>query len=294
MNAAKCNGIELAYETFGEPGGRPLLLIMGLAYSMNRWPDPLCRSLAERGQYVIRFDNRDVGLSTHLTEARAPNPVRLVERMLLGERPSVPYLLRDMAADTVGLLDALDLRAAHLVGMSMGGMIAQTMAIEYPDRVLSLVSIMSTTGRANLPQARGQVLAQMMKPIPTEREAAIRYIIDTDRLIAGDYFPAEEERLRDEAMRSYDRHYDPHGVNRQAAAIIASGSRARALRSVKTRALVIHGDRDPLVPIEGGQDTADCIPGARFLCVEGMGHYLARPVWPLLVDAISQHTAEAG
>jgi pimeloyl-ACP methyl ester carboxylesterase len=291
MPIAKSNGIEIAHETFGQAGGKPLLLIAGLSYQMIRWPEAFCRALADRGHRVIRFDNRDTGLSSHLDSAGRPNIIKLYEKIFAGEKPEVPYLLGDMAADTVGLLDALQIPAAHLVGASMGGMIGQSIAIAYPDRLMSLVSIMSTTGRASLPQPREDVLAHMMKPIPAEREAAIQYLIQTERLIAGDVYPADEERARDEAVRSFERKHDPGGVVRQFAAIVASGSRVKELASVKARTLVIHGDRDPLVPFEAGKDTAACIPGARFLPLEGMGHYLPRQLWPRIIDAISEHTA---
>jgi pimeloyl-ACP methyl ester carboxylesterase len=239
---------------------------------------------------VIRFDNRDVGLSTHFQSAGTPNIVKLYQKIFAGEKPTVPYLLRDMAADAAGLLDALKIPVTHLVGVSMGGMIAQTMAIEYPERVLSLVSIMSSTGRGSLPGPRDDVLAHTLKPVPREREAAIRYMIETDFLIAGDVYPADEERARQEAMTTVERCHDPGGIARQLAAIVASGSRAKALGAVRARTLVIHGDRDPLVPIEAGKDTAACIPDARFLQMEGMGHYLPRQLWPRLIDAISEHT----
>ncbi len=291
MPTVKANGIQIAYETFGDPEANPLLLINGLSYQMIRWPEPFCRALAERGHHVIRFDNRDVGLSTHFTEAGQPNIVKLYQQLFAGERLRVPYLLSDMAADAVGLLDALGIEAAHLVGVSMGGMIGQTVAIEHPERILSLVSIMSSSGRAGLPGPRDDVLVHTLKPIPREREAAIRYLMETERLLAGDVYPADEERARDEAVQSIERRHDPGGITRQLAAIIASGSRVQALGSVEAPTLVIHGDRDPLIPIEAGKDIAACIPGARFLPVEGMGHYLPRQLWPQLIDAISEHTS---
>jgi pimeloyl-ACP methyl ester carboxylesterase len=291
MAIARSNDIEIAYETFGQADNRPLLLIMGLSYQMIRWPDEFCRLLADRGHLVIRFDNRDAGLSTHFDSAGAPNIIKLYKKIFAGEKPRVPYLLRDMAADTVGLLDALGIPAAHLAGVSMGGMIGQTVAIEYPERILSLVSIMSSTGRGSLPGPRDDVMAHTMKPIPREREAAIEHLVETERLVAGDVYPADEERARDEAIQSIERYHDPLGIARQLAAIVASGSRVKALGSVQTRTLVIHGDQDPLLPIECGKDTAACIPGARFLQMDGMGHYLPRELWPRLVDAISQHTA---
>lgn len=291
MPIAKSNGIEIAYETFGEADNRPLLLTAGLSYQMIRWPEEFCRLLADRGHRVIRFDNRDAGLSTHFDSAGAPNIIKLYQKIFAGEKPEVPYLLRDMAADTVGLLDALGIPAAHLVGVSMGGMIGQTIAIEYPERILSLVSIMSSTGRGSLPGPRDDVMAHTMKPIPREREAAIEHLVETEFLLAGDVYPADEERARDEAVQSIERCHDPLGITRQLAAIMASGSRVKALGSVKTPTLVIHGDQDPLLLIECGKDTAACIPGARFLQMDGMGHYLPRELWPRLVDAISQHTS---
>jgi pimeloyl-ACP methyl ester carboxylesterase len=291
MPTVKSNGIEIAYETFGQPDGKPLLLINGLSYQMVRWPEEFCRSLAERGHYLIRFDNRDVGLSTHFESDGAPNIVEIYKKIVAGEKPQVPYLLQDMAADAVGLLDALDIPAAHVVGVSMGGMIGQTMAIEHPERVLSLVSIMSSTGRPGLPPPREDVMAHTMKPIPRQREAAIEHMVETERLLAGDVYPAYEQRARNEAIQSIERHHDPLGIARQLAAIVASGSRAQTLASVKAPVLVIHGDRDPLLLIACGKDTAACVPGARFLQMDGMGHYLPRELWPRLVDAISEHTS---
>ncbi len=291
MPAARANGIEIAYETFGAPEGRPLLLIMGLAAQMILWDDHFCAALASRGHRVIRFDNRDVGLSSKLEEAGMPDAAAAMQAALLGERVDAPYTLRDMAADAVGLLDALGIAAAHVVGASMGGMIAQAMAIAHPARVLSLTSIMSSTGDRSLPPARPAAAAVLLLPVVTGRAANVERAVQVFRTIGSPGFPFDEERVRRRAARSYDRCFNPVGLARQLVAIMASGSRKEALKSVAVPTLVIHGADDPLVPLAGGLDTAESIPGAELLIVEGMGHDLPRGAWPRIVDAISNLAA---
>jgi pimeloyl-ACP methyl ester carboxylesterase len=293
MPIARTDGIEIAYETFGPADGRPLLLIMGLAAQMILWDDEFCAALAARGHRVIRFDNRDVGLSTKLDAAGMPDAAAAMQAALLGERIAAPYLLRDLAADGVGLLDALGIPAAHVVGASMGGMIAQTMAITYPARVLSLTSIMSTTGERSLPPARPEAAAVLLLPAPADRAGNVERAVHIFRTIGSPGFPFDEARVRDLAGRSYDRCFSPAGAARQLVAILASGSRREALAAVTIPTLVIHGRDDPLIPLEAGLDTARAVPGAELLVIDGMGHDLPRAAWPEIVERIGALTARA-
>jgi pimeloyl-ACP methyl ester carboxylesterase len=296
MPRAATNGIEIEYDHFGDESDRPLLLIMGLGAQMILWDEEFCSQLAARGHWVIRFDNRDVGLSTKLDQAAVPNPLQLMRARLAGEALEVPYTLEDMADDAVGLLDALGLGRAHLVGASMGGMIAQTVAIRHPSRVASLTSIMSTTGSPELPPPKPEAMAVLMTPAPTERRVAIEQHVETARVIGSPGFPFDEARIRARGARLYDRAFYPVGVARQLAAIMGGKSRVEALKSLSVPALVIHGDADPLAPVEGGKETHAAIPGADLLIIEGMGHDLPPQVWPRLVRAIGDLTekAEAG
>ena len=293
MPIARTDSIEIAYETFGPPDGRPLLLIMGLAAQMILWDDEFCAALAARGHRVIRFDNRDVGLSTKLDAAGMPDAAAAMQAVLLGERIAAPYLLRDLAADGAGLLDALGIPAAHVVGASMGGMIAQTMAITYPARVLSLTSIMSTTGERSLPPARPEAAAVLLLPAPADRAGNVERAVHIFRTIGSPGFPFDEARVRDLAGRSYDRCFSPAGAARQLVAILASGSRREALAAVTIPTLVIHGRNDPLIPLEAGLDTARAVPGAELLVIDGMGHDLPRGAWPEIVERIGALTARA-
>jgi pimeloyl-ACP methyl ester carboxylesterase len=294
MPRARANGIELAYETFGAKGAPPLLLVMGLGSQMLLWPEEFCEALAGRGFCVIRFDNRDVGLSSRIDEAGMPDVGAIVAALMQG-RPvtSAPYLLSDMADDTAGLLGALGLPGAHVVGASMGGMIAQTLAIRHPGRVRSLTSIMSTTGDPALPPARPEAMAVLMTPAPTGREAYLEYSVHVWRTIGSPGFPFDEKGVRQTAERVFERGIHPAGVARQLVAILASGSRKKALAGVRAPTLVIHGAADPLIPVEGGRDTAASVPGAELLVIEGMGHDLPRGAWPRLLDAISRHAEAA-
>jgi len=293
MPIARTNGVEIAYETFGPPDGRPLLLIMGLAAQMILWDDEFCAALAARGHRVIRFDNRDVGLSTKLDAAGMPDAAAAMQAALLGERIAAPYLLRDLAADAAGLLDALGIPAAHVVGASMGGMIAQTMAINHPASVLSLTSIMSTTGERSLPPARPEAAAVLVLPAPSDRAGNVERAVHIFRTIGSPGFPFDEARVRDLAGRSYDRCFSPAGAARQLVAILASGSRREALAAVTIPTLVIHGRDDPLIPLEAGLDTARAVPGAELLVIDGMGHDLPRGAWPEIVERIGALTARA-
>jgi len=283
----RVNGIELVYDTFGDPSAPPLLLIMGLGVQMIAWDEEFCAALAALGYWVIRFDNRDVGLSTRLDEAGVPDVLALMQGR--GEAVQVPYTLRDMADDAAGLLDALQAKPAHVVGASMGGMIAQEMAIRHPGHVRTLTSIMSTTGDPALPPPKPEAMSVLVTPFPTDREGYLEGSVQASRILAGPGFPFDEDRAREEAGRAFDRGLSLAGTARQLAAILASGSRKEALQAVTVPTLVIHGDADPLVPVECGIDTANSVPGAELLIIEGMGHDLPPAVAPQVISAIVRH-----
>jgi len=290
---ARTNGIEIVYDTFGDPSGPPLLLIMGLGCQMIDWHEEFCSQLAARGYWVIRFDNRDVGLSTKLDEADIPDIAALLAALGRGEAVRVPYLIRDMADDAVGLLDALEIESAHVVGLSMGGNIAHTMAIHYPERVSTLTSIMSSTSDPGLPPPTEEAWELLSDPAPTDRAEYIEYRLQHRQVLSGPKYPVDEALAREHAGRRFDRCLHPAGFARQLAAIIASGSRKEALKSVTAPTLVIHGDADPLVPVECGIDTANSVPGAELLIIEGMGHDWPPSLWSQVIEAIAQHTGRA-
>lgn len=291
---AKSNGIEICYDVFGSPDAEPLFLIMGLSAQMVLWDDEFCQQLASNGFRVIRFDNRDIGQSTKLTGGKRITVGELLKLRFLGILPSAPYKLRDMAADTTGLMDALGIRSAHIVGASMGGMIAQEMAIHMPDRVRSLTSIMSSTGNPKLPQPKREAAALLMAPPPKNKDDYIAIFARNWRVLRAGSFPEDETKDRHRAERCYARGLSPEGVGRQLRAILASGSRVKALRDVKLPALVIHGAADPLVRPEAGIDTANAIPGAKLVMVERMGHAIPIPMWPQVIGAITDHARSAG
>lgn len=281
--------LELAYETFGDPTHTPVLLVSGLGSQMISYADELCAGIAARGLFVIRFDNRDVGLSTHLHSAGTP---RLGD-VRRGDRSSVQYELADMAADTAGLIEVLGLDSVHLVGVSMGGMIAQRVAITYPDRVRSLTSIMSTTGDRSVGGASEAAQAVLYAPPAHDRDAAIQRQLETSRVIGSPGFPLDEEAVRARAGLAYDRAHDPAGVARQMAAIVTSPDRTADLGRVAVPTLVIHGSDDALVNVSGGRATAAAVPGAELVVIDGMGHDLPRALWPDLTDRITAHIARA-
>jgi pimeloyl-ACP methyl ester carboxylesterase len=283
------NGIELVYDTFGAPSSTPMLMIMGLGCQMIDWKDEFCSLLAARGFRVIRFDNRDVGRSTTFEEAGHPDVHKLVEAMQRGETVEVPYTMLDLLADTVGLLDAIGVDRTHVVGLSMGGMIAQLLAAHHPDRVLTMTSIMSSTGEPGLPTSTPEAWECLTAPIPTELEPFIEQYIHKWRVYSGPGYPIDPELARDHATRLFERGIHPAGRDRQLAGIFASGSRKEALAKATAPALVIHGDSDPVVPIDGGIATANAIDGAELLVFEGMGHDLAKGLWPEVIDAIARH-----
>jgi pimeloyl-ACP methyl ester carboxylesterase len=291
MPVARSNGIEIEYEVIGPPENRPLLLIMGLGTQMIHWDDELCAELVAHGHRVIRFDNRDVGGSTKLDGDGVPNVLAAMVAAGSGAAVDAPYRLSDMAADAAGLLDALDIESAHVVGASLGGMIAQTLALEHPHRVRTLTSIMSTTGHPDLPTATPDAAAVLFQPAPPDREGNIERAVRVFRTIGSPGFPFDEGRVRTRAARAYDRCFHPAGVARQMIAIVASGSRRDALRALRVPTLVVHGADDPLVPLACGLDTAESIPGAELLIIEGMGHSLPPATWPRLVDTITELTS---
>lgn len=289
---ARANGIELAYDTFGSPAAQPLLLIMGLGTQMIAWNEAFCARLAARGYRVIRFDNRDIGLSTKFAAAGVPDIGKLLTLAMAGQDASavsVPYTLADMARDAVGLLDALGIESAHVVGASMGGAIAQEVSIRYPKRVRTLVSIMATSGAPGLPPPKPEALTLLMAPTPTDRDGYLERYMRMMKVLRAGEFPEEEALDPARAARTYERGLNPAGYARQLAAIIASGSRKQALGSLRTPTLVIHGDADPLVPIECGFDVARSVPDARMLTIEGMGHALPNSTWSQIIDAIAEH-----
>lgn len=286
---APANGIEIAYQEVGDPDGEPLLLIMGLGTQMLGWREDFCVQLAERGFRVVRFDNRDIGHSTMLDAAGVPNRLDL----FLG-RGDAAYLLSDMAIDTTGLMDYLGIESAHVVGASMGGMIAQTLAIEHPERVRSLVSMMSTTGSRRVGTPTLKAFARLLADTPPGREAYVERAVRTFKVIGSPAYPMDEPAFREMAGRIYDRSHNPKGVLRQMHAISASGDRTEALRKLDLPATVIHGTRDPLVRPSGGRATARAIPNARLRIIAGMGHDLPPALWPIFTDEIADTAARAG
>ena len=286
---ARANGIELCWDSFGDPEAPPLLLIMGLAAQMIAWDDEFCGELAARGYRVIRFDNRDVGLSSRFAEAGVPNVQAAFVKAMKGEPVEAPYLLRDMADDAVGLLDALGIATAHVVGASMGGAIGQTLAIHHPLRLRTLTSIMATTGAPGLPPPTPEALGVLLKPTPADQAGYFESYVQTWNVLRAGSFPLDEARDLARAGQNFARGLNPAGVARQLIAILASGSRKQALGSVRLPTLVIHGDADPLVPLACGIDTADSVPGAKLVIVKGMGHALPISMWPQIIDAIAAH-----
>ncbi|MEU0560847.1 alpha/beta fold hydrolase [Dactylosporangium sp. NPDC006015] len=283
---ARRDDVTIAYERLGPPGGEPLLLIMGLGMQLLSWPDELCAELTSRGYSVVRFDNRDAGESTHWSQAGNPSLFDLLTR----PRAVAPYRLADMALDAVAVLDAVGWPSAHVAGASLGGMIAQTLAIGHPDRVRTLTSIMSTPapqiGRARL----GALRALGIPPATTRDEAGER-MLQVFTAIGSPAYPRDEAWLRDVGRRAYDRGHDPAGARRQLAAIRASGDRRPGLATVRVPTLVVHGDADPLIRVAGGHATAAAVPGARLVVHPGMGHDLPRPLWTPILDEIGALTA---
>lgn len=293
MPIANLGTIEIEYEILGEPDARPLLIIRGLGTQRIQWDPRFCEKLLEGGHRLVMFDNRDAGLSTHLRAAGRPDLAQVMQAVATGEPAPVPYTLDDMADDVVGLMDAIGIETAHVAGMSMGGMIAQTLAIRHGSRLRSLISVMSTTGNPEVPPPTPAALEALMSPAPNDRSAYIEHHIATSRVIGSPGYPTDEGERRDIAGRVFDRAFDPNGVARQFAAVQAHGNRRPRLASVTTPTLVIHGTDDPLVPVEGGRDTAAAIPGADLLEIPGMGHDLPPGLFDILADAITAHTRKS-
>jgi pimeloyl-ACP methyl ester carboxylesterase len=295
MPQAIANGIQIAYETFGNPQDRPLLLIIGLGGQLIQWDDNLCMDLASRGHYVIRYDNRDAGLSTKFNQASVTDIMEALGKIFNGDKSNVPYMIEDMADDGAGLLTALGIPAAHICGMSMGGMIAQTIALRHPSQVLSLTSIYSNTGNPELPPPpKPEVMAALIAPPPAERAAYVEHMLGVFKLLAGRAYPPDEGWTRRIMAASFDRCFYPQGMGRQLMAVLTQNNRKAALASVKVPVLVIHGTDDPLVPMEGGKETAAVVPGAKLILIEGMGHDLPHGgAWPQIVEAITAHTRTA-
>jgi pimeloyl-ACP methyl ester carboxylesterase len=280
--------IELCYETFGDPADPAMLLVMGLGTQMLGWNEDLCAELAGHGFFVIRYDNRDVGRSSP-GQGRPPTAVQLLRR----SRSAASYTLNDMADDGIGLLDALGIERAHVVGASMGGMIAQQIAARHPQRVLSLASIMSNTGALRNGQPSARAMAMLLRKPPRDRQAFIDETLRVFAYTGSPGFTRDQDELRAMLGRSFDRRGDPSGAARQLAAIIAAGNRTALLRTITAPTVVIHGTADRLVAPSGGRATARAIPGARLVMIEGMGHDLPRGAWPQIVGAVLENTRRA-
>lgn len=288
MPTARANGIDIFYDSFGRAQDPALLLVMGLGAQMIRWDESFCEKLAARGFHVIRFDNRDTGLSSKIEDGPAPN----VAAAMTGDTSSASYTLWDMAADAIGLLDTLGIGKAHIVGASMGGMIVQSMAIRHPERILTMTSIMSTTGNPAVGQATPEAMAILLGPMPATKDEAVAGAIRAGQALGGE-FPIDEAKLASTTAREWDRSHNPAGFARQILAIMAGGDRTAELANVKTPTLVIHGAADPLVTLSGGQATADAIPGAELLVVPKMGHSLPAEIEDQVVEAIARHAQKA-
>jgi pimeloyl-ACP methyl ester carboxylesterase len=284
---AKVGELEICYQTFGDPSDPPLLLIMGLGAQMIVWEDDFCAALAARGFWVVRFDNRDVGKSTKIDWTPPADPGKAVAERKPGEKIPAPYLLKDMAADAVGLMDVLGIAGAHVVGASMGGMIAQELAIRWPKRVRTLTSIMSTTGDPSLPPPSPEVMKVFTAPPPKTPEEYVEANVAAWRIFRGPGYPEDERRDRARALRAAARGFNPEGTQRQLLAVYASGSRKKTLPSIVAPTLVIHGADDPLAPLAAGEDTAASIPGARLVVLPHMGHSLPVAVWPRIIEEIA-------
>lgn len=290
MPTKAANGITIAYEDHGDPAAPPILLIMGLGRQLTSWPIELVDALVARGFRVIRYDNRDTGLATRFDGVAAPGIKSHVLRALLRLPVRVPYRIADMAKDAVGLLDALGIERAHIVGASMGGMIGQHVAASHPDHVLSLTSIMSTTGNPWLPRAKPEAVALLTgRPASNDVEAQVAFTMQAARAIGSPGYPPDPVRLETRVRAEHARGHYPQGVARHIAAIIADGDRRGMLRRITVPTLVVHGDADPLVPLAGGEDTAKSIPGARLHVIPGMGHDLPLALVETMADAIAGH-----
>jgi pimeloyl-ACP methyl ester carboxylesterase len=295
MPHAQCNGIDIFYDEVGDVKAPPLILIIGLGTQMIAWPEAFCGRLADRGFRVIRFDNRDVGLSTKFEGAPKVDLTAAFMRALTGMPIGATYDLKHMAEDTIGLLDALEISSAHIVGASMGGLIAHHVAAGHNGRVRSLVSVMSSSGDPQLPQGKPAAVATLTAPPPprNDREASIQFGMNIYRAIGSPGYPTPEPELRARIERAVDRCYYPPGIARQLVAILANGSQVDLLKTIRTPTLVLHGEDDPLVPVEAGHDTARHIPGAVLKTIPGWGHDIPTALIPTLVEIIAGHCLAA-
>jgi len=283
MPRAHGNGVELEYETVGDPAGRPLLLVQGLGAQLISVEDGLCQELASRGFLVVRYDNRDAGLSTWFDHAR---PVNLAA-VWGGDYSTLAYTLEDMADAAAAVLDAAGVEAAHVAGISLGGMIAQLLVTSHPERVRSLASVMSTTGDRAVGQPTGEAASVLMSSMPGDRERYIEQaVVNTRAISSGTAYPFDEEAVRLGAARGFDRAYHPKGTGRQFAAILAAGDRTAALGQIRVPTVVVHGEQDQIIGVSGGEATAAAIGGDRLVRVPGLGHELPPGFWPVLTDAL--------
>ena len=295
MPQIKANGLSFEYESFGSANDPAILLIMGFSAQLTLWPVELCESLASRGYRVVRFDNRDIGKSEKLDRLGKVNPAEAFAKVAGGQPFEPPYTLSDMAADAAGILGALDIQDAHIIGASMGGMIAQMVALDHPKKTRSLISIMSTTGRPGLPPGKPEAMAALTEPPANlERETRIAHAIKIWRVLGSQpVYAASDAELRAMAEREVDRTpYGPDGMARQLVAVVASPPRFELLKNIKAPTLVIHGADDPILPVEGGKDTAASIPGARLKIIPGMGHDFTSKLVPVYLREIADFVSE--
>ncbi|WP_422022540.1 alpha/beta fold hydrolase [Pyruvatibacter mobilis] len=293
MPQAEANGLSIEYETFGDRANPALLLIMGVGCQLIMWPEDLCQGLADKGFFVIRYDNRDIGLTTKMDDAGAPDIMAALTAQLSGEPVKAPYSLDDMADDAAALLKTLGIDRAHIVGASMGGMIAQLVAIRHPEVTKSLTSIMSTTGNPDLPAAKDEAMGALLTPpADTSRDSLIAQGVTMWKVIGSPKYPATEEELTTLAARNVDRSICPEGFGRQVLAILSAPARNEALAKLSVPAMVLHGADDPLVPVEGGKDTAAAIPGARLEIIDGMAHDFTQALVPVYLDKIGGFVSE--
>ncbi|MEQ8745910.1 alpha/beta hydrolase [Pyruvatibacter sp.] len=288
----KANGIDIEVETFGDKANPAIIFVMGFGAQLINWPQEMMDGLVERGFHVIRFDNRDVGLSQKFPELGTPDAGAIMGKVLAGETPDVPYTLTDMAADAVGVLDTLGIKKAHIVGGSMGGMIVQLAAAGWPDRFLSMTSIFSTTGNQEVPPASDEAMTALLsRPANEERETVIAHSLGVRKAIGSPGFPTPDDEARVKAAENFDRSYYPEGTTRQYAAIIADGDRRERIKTISCPVLVLHGTDDPLVRVEGGRDTAANIPGAKLVEIAGWGHDMPTALLPRLIDEVGGFVA---
>ena len=295
MATADANGIQVEYDTFGKSSHPALLLIIGLGCQLIHWQDEFCQQIADSGFYVIRYDNRDSGLSTKFEGLGSEEIMERIIALFAGQKVSVPYEIEDMSSDAVGLLDEMNIEKAHICGMSMGGFIAQTFAVNNPSRAISLTSIYSHCGKGSKFLPSQEAMEALMKPVPQDRDGAIEYTVDFWRLVYGSGLPFDEEFHKRIAAQAFDRSFCPEGTGRQYLAIMVQKDRTHELGKLKIPSLVIHGDDDPLVPLAGGKATSEAIPGAELMVVKGMGHVIPNlnAYWGDIKDAMISHLGKA-